>query len=243
MSPDASEGEYVGPTTESVRELFGDRLGAVERYAEALAEQGVLRGLLGPREVPRLWERHILNSAAVAPFLPGAGIVVDLGSGAGLPGVVVACMRPDLHVVLVEPMQRRCAWLEEVADTMGLQNVEVRRARAEELVGVLQADAVTARAVAPMDRLAGWALPLCRVGGELLALKGGRAQAELDEAQDALARLGADEGEVLVAGTVPGLESTTVVRVRKVSEEASLETAPGGGSARTPGRGRRRRRT
>lgn len=162
----------VGPEADSVRRLFADRLAWVERYAAALADQGVLRGLLGPREVPRLWERHLLNSAAVAPSLPSTGVVVDLGSGAGLPGVVLACMRPELSFVLVEPMLRRTDWLREVVDVVGLDNVEVRRARAEELVGEVAADVVTARAVAPLDRLAGWALPLCRVGGELLALEG-----------------------------------------------------------------------
>lgn len=244
VSDHGVEPDGLGAGTASVRELLGPGLPAVERFAEALTQEGVLRGLVGPREVPRLWERHILNSAAVAPFLPSAGTVVDLGSGAGLPGVVLACLRPDLDFVLVEPMLRRTTWLDEVVDGIGLENVTVRRARAEELVGELLVEAVTARAVAPLDRLAGWALPLCRVGGSLLALKGGRAQEELDAARPALASLGGDAGEVLTASTVPEVESTAVVRVTKVADSAvassgarETRTRSGAGSS-----GRRRRR-
>ncbi|WP_225752576.1 16S rRNA (guanine(527)-N(7))-methyltransferase RsmG [Actinotalea sp. Marseille-Q4924] len=220
-----------------MRLLLGDRLPLVERYARMLADQGVVRGLVGPREVPRLWERHLLNSAAVAPFLPDSGTVVDLGSGAGLPGVVLACLRPDLHVVLVEPMLRRCVWLEEVAGALELSEVEVRRGRAEELTGQLSGDVVTARAVAPLDRLAGWALPLCRVGGSLLALKGERAQDELDAARPVLAPLGGDDGEVLMAPTVPEIPATSVVRVRKVAP--GVRVTGGGPPSRQERPGRR----
>lgn len=234
----------VGPGTASVQALLGDRLPVVAQYAVLLADQGVLRGLIGPREVPRLWERHVLNSAAVMPFLPAAGTVVDLGSGAGLPGVVLACLRPDLRVVLVEPMLRRCVWLEEVVAELGLTNTEVRRARAEDLHGELVADAVTARAVAPLDRLAGWALPLCRLGGSVLALKGDRAREELAAAVGALRVLGGDAGEVLTAATVPEVTPTTVVRVCKVSDPAEAEgPTPGGGRPSTrPRRARSRTR-
>lgn len=227
----------VGPQTESVQRFFADRMPWVERYAAALADQGVLRGLLGPREVPRLWERHILNSAAVAPSLPSTGVVVDLGSGAGLPGVVLACRRPDLSFVLVEPMLRRSDWLREVVDVVGLDNVEVRRARAEELVGEVVADVVTARAVAPLDRLAGWALPLCRVGGELLALKGERAEEELVAARAGLDRVGGDPGRVLRVSVVPEVPSTSLVVVRKVRDISAPST-----SARSVAVGRSQRR-
>lgn len=232
---DGAEGELprpvgVGPSAASVRELFGERLPVVERFADALVEHGVVRGLLGPREVPRLWERHVLNSAAAAPFLPDSGTVVDLGSGAGLPGVVLACLRPDLSFVLVEPMLRRTTWLSEVVDHVGLTNVEVRRARAEELVGRLVADVVTARAVAPLDRLAAWALPLCRVGGSLLALKGGRAREELVAARTVLSSLGGDDGVVVTLSAVPEAEQTSIVQVRK------LRAASGDGVMDSAGR-------
>jgi 16S rRNA (guanine527-N7)-methyltransferase len=238
----------IGPGTRSVQDLLGDRLSVVDRYARALSDQGVLRGLLGPREVPRLWERHILNSAAVAPLLPTRGVVVDLGSGAGLPGVVLACLRPDLSFVLVEPMLRRCTWLQEVTGSVGLKNVEVRRARAEELAGELLADAVTARAVAPLDRLASWALPLCRQGGELLALKGDRAEEELEAARPQLRALGGDDGVIVRTSVVPEVASTAVIRVRRLedsvrSHQDSARSGPGRGSGSTPGaRGPRRAR-
>nr|WP_297423009.1 16S rRNA (guanine(527)-N(7))-methyltransferase RsmG [uncultured Actinotalea sp.] len=238
----------IGPDTSSIRALLGERLPAVERYARALTDHGVLRGLLGPRELPRLWERHLLNSAAVAPLLPARGVVVDLGSGAGLPGIVLACLRPDLSFVLVEPMLRRSTWLHEVTGLVGLENVEVRRARAEELVGELVVDAVTARAVAPLDRLASWALPLCRQGGELLALKGDRAEEELHAARPQLHALGGDDGEVVRASVVPEVPSTAVIRVRRLQaaapQQANGRGGPGPGgrpAAQRPGSRRRRR--
>lgn len=234
---EASRSVAVGPGTASVRELFGERLPVAERFVEALVDQGVVRGLLGPREVPRLWERHVLNSASVAPFLPESGTVVDLGSGAGLPGVVLACLRPDLTFVLVEPMLRRTTWLHEVVGHVGLANVEVRRARAEDLAGELVADVVTARAVAPLDRLAAWALPLCRVGGSLIALKGGRAQEELESAREQLAALGGDDGVVVAVSAVPEAEPTSIVQVRKVREGADVS----GGSSSAKQRGPRGR--
>lgn len=237
----------IGPGTASVRALLGDRLEVLERYARALADQGVVRGLLGPREVPRLWERHILNCAAVAPLLPERGSVVDLGSGAGLPGVVLACLRPDLSFVLVEPMLRRSTWLEEVTALVGLENVAVRRARAEELVGQLAVDAVTARAVAPLDRLAAWALPLCRQGGELLALKGDRAEDELEAARPVLRALGGDDGVVARVAAVPEIRATAVVRIRRERAEGPNDASSGARSsgdraAGRAGRSRGRRR-
>ncbi len=199
-------------------DVFGDRTPLARRYVEHLAASGTERGLVGPREVPRLWERHVLNCAALAPLCPQDTAVIDVGTGAGLPGLVLALARPDLEVVLVEPLARRVAWLGEVVDDLGLA-VRVVRARAQEC-GV-RAGTVTARAVAPLDRLAGWCLPLVEPGGQLLALKGRSAAEELAAAEPALRRAGAGTWEVLevLAGsgapaTRPGsLSPTTVVRV------------------------------
>lgn len=199
-----------------VEAYFGDAFPLVSRFGELLAAEGVRRGLIGPREVPRLWERHLLNSAALAPLLPTDGVVVDVGSGAGLPGLVLAAVRPDLTTVLVEPMLRRVVWLEEVVRELGLE-VEVVRARADELHGRLLADAVTARAVAPLERLAGWTLPLLREGGVLLAMKGGQAEQELSASRQAIARVGGDAGEVLEVSSVAGVDPTHVVRVARLA--------------------------
>lgn len=190
--------------------FFGQAWPAVLGFHQMLADQGVLRGLIGPREVSRLWERHLLNSAAAVPFLPTSGLIVDLGSGAGLPGVVVAAMVPDAHVVLLEPMERRTDWLSEVVGALGLTNVEVRRARAQEALD-LQADAVTTRAVAALDKLYGWAMPLIRPGGTLVALKGERAQEEIDKGRSAARRAHVGAVEVREVSTLDGVEPTRVV--------------------------------
>lgn len=196
-------------------EYFGAAWPTVSRFAALLREQGELRGLLGPREQSRLWERHLLNSAAVVQHLPRTGAIADVGSGAGLPGIVVAAMLPEAELVLIDPMERRTQWLEEVVAELDLSNVRVVRARAEELDGALEADAVTARAVAAMDKLARWCLPLLRDGGTLVALKGRSAGDELEKAKYVLRKLGGDAGEVLDAPTIPGVDSTTVVRVMR----------------------------
>jgi 16S rRNA (guanine527-N7)-methyltransferase len=166
--------------------VFSDRLSTAERFADLLATEGTVRGLIGPREVPRLWERHLLNCALVTDLVGREVTVCDLGSGAGLPGLVMAIRRPDLAVTLVEPLLRRTTFLEEVVADLRLANVSVVRARAEELHGTRTFDVVTARAVAPLDRLARWSLPLVRSGGEFLAMKGSSVQAELDSAAKAL---------------------------------------------------------
>jgi 16S rRNA (guanine527-N7)-methyltransferase len=161
-----------------------------------LADAGVVRGLIGPREVPRLWERHLLNSVQVAGAFPRDSRLCDLGSGAGLPGIVLALARPDLQVTLLEPLLRRTTFLAEIVPELGLADrVVVRRGRAEECVGA-GFDAVTARAVAPLERLARWALPMCRPGGTLLAMKGANAEEELAAARPTLQRLGAREARV-----------------------------------------------
>lgn len=214
---DGARDPEVDPLSEDprVQARLGEAYPTLERFHALLREQGVLRGLIGPREVGRLWERHLLNSASLAPYLPTAGTVVDVGSGAGLPGVVLAALLPGTELVLLEPMERRVTWLTEVTQQLGLNNVTVRRGRAEELHGAIAADAVTARAVAPMDRLARWTLPLLRPGGSLVVLKGRQAGAELDAARHVLRKLRASSSEILTAPTLPGLEPTTVVRVTK----------------------------
>lgn len=192
-------------------EYFGEAYATVLAFHDALVREGELRGLIGPREVPRLWSRHLLNSAAVVPFLPEEGTIVDLGSGAGLPGIVLAAMRPRATVVLIEPMERRCAWLTEIADELGLSNVDVRRGRAEEFHDAFEADAVTARAVAALDKLGRWAFPLLRRGGRLVVLKGRSAQDEIDAALKVLRKYGATDAAVRSAPTISGLEETSVV--------------------------------
>ncbi|MFG1998212.1 16S rRNA (guanine(527)-N(7))-methyltransferase RsmG [Spirillospora sp. NPDC048911] len=194
-------------------EVFGDALALAERYAEFLADAGVERGLIGPREVDRLWERHLINCAVVAEAIPENAKVVDIGSGAGLPGIVLAIVRPDLSITLLEPLLRRTTFLNEAVEMLELANVEVRRGRAEEVVRDLSVDVATARAVAPLERLAKWALPLLRPGGELLAMKGERAAAELDEAQPVLKRFGVRTTELLQVGRGKVEPPTTLVRV------------------------------
>ncbi len=166
-----------------------------EQFAGILADTGVSHGLIGPREVPRLWERHLLNCVAIAGAL-GDGPVIDVGSGAGLPGVVLAIARPDVEFHLVEPLLRRSEWLHSVVADVGLENVTVHRARAEDVVGSLAAPVVTARAVARLNKLAHWCAPLLTPGGRLIALKGRSAPQELAEDRAALVRLGAVHAEV-----------------------------------------------
>jgi len=170
--------------------VFGDRLPLAVRFAEILADTGVTHGLIGPREVPRLWERHLLNCAVVADAFPADGRVIDVGSGAGLPGVALAIVRPDLQVQLVEPMLRRTEWLSGVVAELGLDAVSVHRGRAEELAGTLSAPFVTARAVARLDKLARWCVPLLEPAGTLVAMKGRSAAAELAADRPALVELG-----------------------------------------------------
>ena len=197
------------------RGLFGERFGLAQRYFELLAEHGEERGLIGPRELPRLWDRHIINSALLARALPSDGNLVDVGSGAGLPGIVIAIARPEMSVDLMEPMERRTDWLHEVVSKLGLENVTVKRGRAEEFHGAFEYDFVTARAVAPMDRLVRWCMPLVEPGGQLLAMKGQRAEVELEAALKPLRKFKAASWEVQELPGVDGGESTRVVKVIK----------------------------
>lgn len=198
-----------------VRDYLGDAYEQVAGFGEMLREQGELRGLIGPREVSRLWERHLLNSAAVVPYLPHTGKLVDIGSGAGLPGIVIAMMRPQLEVLLVEPMERRTTWLAEVADRFALENVQVMRGRAEEYHGALEADVVTARAVANLAKLARMSMPLLRAGGEMVILKGRNVAQEIAPARKVLRSFKATEPEILEGATVLGVEPTTILRLAR----------------------------
>jgi 16S rRNA (guanine527-N7)-methyltransferase len=223
------------PAPSTAHDVFGDAFSVAERYTEFLAGAGVERGLIGPREVERLWDRHVLNCAMLSELVPADATLIDVGSGAGLPGVVLAILRTDLSVTLLEPLLRRTVFLQECVDLLELPNVTVRRARAEEVVGEYAADVVTARAVAPLERLAGWALPLLRPDGELLALKGERAAVELEEAQPVLEKLGVRAAEVLHVGRGKVDPPTTVVR-------AVAGTVPQPAKGRSgPRRGGRRR--
>lgn len=186
----------------AARTVFGNRIDQAEAYVELLRVHGVERGLIGPREVERLWERHVLNSAVIGERIPKGSRVVDVGSGAGLPGVPLAIARPDLDIVLLEPMARRVDWLAEVADELDLQ-VTIVRGRAEERqvrADVGGADVVTARAVAPLAKLAGWCLPLARPEGILLALKGASAAEEIERDRDAVRRSGGGTPELAEVG-------------------------------------------
>jgi 16S rRNA (guanine527-N7)-methyltransferase len=201
------------PTAEAIAE-FGDSLAKAQRYVELLASDGVTRGLIGPRETSRLWDRHLVNCALVADLLPEQGELVDIGSGAGLPGIVLAMLRPRLHVVLLEPLLRRAVFLQECVSALELPNATVVRARAEEKAAArISADVATARAVAPLDRLVGWAAGLLRPGGQLLAIKGQSAEAELEAAAPVLSGLGVQSAEVLQAGRGRVISATTIVRV------------------------------
>lgn len=192
--------------------MFGPALPVAERYARLLAGPGVRRGLIGPAEAARLWERHLLNCGVVASLIPRPSALADLGSGAGLPGLVLAMLLPDVRVVLLEPMARRVAFLQDCVSELGLGNVVVHRARAQEAAGQLAADVVTARAVAPLDRLAGLALGLARPGGLILAIKGAGAADEVARAAPVLDRLGVTGVRVVLAGAGVVDEPTTVVR-------------------------------
>lgn len=195
--------------------LFGERLPLAERYVAHLASSGIVRGLIGPREVPRLWSRHVLNCAVVEELISTGARVADVGSGAGLPGLCLALARPDLRITLIEPLERRVQWLDEVVADLGLTNVRVLRARAEQARDeVGEVDVVTARAVSALVGLVDITLPLLRGTGELLALKGRSAADEVRKAQKKLNRLGARSTEIVQAGADLLEEPTTVVRVR-----------------------------
>ncbi|MQA08475.1 MAG: 16S rRNA (guanine(527)-N(7))-methyltransferase RsmG [Pseudonocardiaceae bacterium] len=205
--------------------MFGSKLPLANRYARLLAQHGVDRGLIGPREVDRLWERHLLNSAVISRLVPADSRVLDIGSGAGLPGVVLALARPDLDVVLVDPMARRVRWLEEVIHTLGLSATVVRgRAETKEMREALSgADVVTARAVAPLGRLAEWCLPLLRPRGQLLAMKGESAAEELDRDRGQIERAGGAHARIERCGVDVLDVPTTVVVIERTERRGGRD--------------------
>ena len=226
------------PAPDEARGVFGsDRLPLAEQYAELLATDGVVRGLIGPREAPRLWDRHLLNCAVLGEVIDEGAAVCDIGSGAGLPGLVLAIARPDLQMTLVEPLLRRATFLNEAVAALGLPNVTVVRGRAEEHASRHAYDVVTSRAVAPLDRLLGWSMPLVAPTGALVAMKGESVTEEISAAQPVLRQLGCAPPEVLTLGDTRLVHSTHALRV------AWADPARVGWRATPPaGRSRRRRR-
>ncbi len=208
--------------------MFGDRIELARRYAKVLATDGVVRGLIGPREPQRLWTRHLLNSAVVGALIDPDAAVVDIGSGAGLPGIPLAIARPDLRVTLVEPLERRVRFLLETVDDLELAGCRVVRGRAEDVIADCgNADVVTSRAVAPFHRLAAWSAPLARDGGLVLALKGSSAAEELDRDASAVAAAGLVDAQVVELGG-DDVERTFVIRARKAPRARGRGARPSG---------------
>lgn len=229
--PAPAGGVPMEAVPDAADDLFGVRRPLAERYAALLAGEGVLRGLLGPREPARIWTRHLLNCAVVADAVPAAERVVDVGSGAGLPGIVLALRRPDLRVDLVEPLQRRVDFLQDVVGHLELdRQVRVVRGRADDpevMASVGAAGWVTARAVAPLDRLVRWCLPLLRPAGRLLLMKGATASDEVAQHRRALERSGVAGVEVIRLGAGQVDPEVTVVRVIAGSRPARVTTRKG----------------
>ena len=224
----------VSATPPAAASVFGDRLGQAERYAQILAGAGVERGLIGPRETDRLWDRHLLNSAALTELLDSGDQIADIGSGSGLPGIPLALARPDLRVTLIEPLLRRSDFLREVIDDLGL-DVTVISGRAEEQSvrqQVGEIDAVVSRAVASLDKLVRWSMPLLRPGGRMLALKGQRAEVEIEEHRRVMDGLGAVDARVVTCGADYVSPPVTVVIAQRGES--------GSANRRVPRAGRRR---
>ena len=195
-------------------EVFKDRLLLAEKYHDLLATDGSTRGFIGPREVPRLWERHLINCAVIGDVMDEGATVVDVGSGAGLPGIPLAIARPDLRITLIEPLLKRSVFLQEVVDKLALDNVTVIRGRAEERPikkAVAGADIVTSRAVAPLGKLAKWSLPLVRRGGEMIAMKGESVHEELARDAADIKKAGGGKAQVEV------VRGTTIIRIPRVN--------------------------
>lgn len=214
----AAVGEPDSRPDEAIDVAFGDRSEIAEQYHVWLAEHATVRGLIGPREVPRLWDRHILNCAALADVIPEGATVADIGSGAGLPGIPLAIRRPDVSVILVEPLLRRTTFLDEVVVDLDLSNVTVLRGRAEEKavrkeVGLV--DVVTSRAVAPLGKLAGWSLPLVKTGGHMIAMKGSSAAEEIERDAKQIRKSKGASPRIVEVGRGLLATPTYVVEIRK----------------------------
>ena len=236
MSDDVSRETPSAPAV--ARRVFAsDRLPLAERYTELLGTEGVVRGLIGPREADRLWDRHVLNSAVLAEAIPDGASVCDIGTGAGLPGLVLAIARPDITMTLVEPLLRRTTFLDEVVAELGLDRVDVVRGRAEDLHGRRTYDIVTSRAVAPLDRLLTWSMPLVAPTGALVAMKGRSVHDEISAADQVLSTWRCAEPEVLELGRGVVDPETTALRVSWADPSRI-----GWPLARGPERGRQRHR-
>lgn len=222
-------------------DIFAERIDLARRYVASLGAEAVPRGLIGPREGGRLWSRHVLNCAVAAPLLPAGASVADVGSGAGLPGIPLAIARPDCTLILVEPLLRRTLYLAEVVAALGLSNVRVLRGRAEDVLGAFRegardgADVATSRAVAPLGKLARWSIPLLRVGGKFLPLKGSSAAKELTRDAASLAAAGLGPARVLEVGSGIVDPATFVVQaelLRRIDSPAA-RTGPTAGRRRS----------
>jgi 16S rRNA (guanine527-N7)-methyltransferase len=228
--------KHVGPSehTDAASAIFGPRLDLAQRYADVLAATAVERGLLGPHEVDRIWDRHLLNSAAIGELLDAGEQIVDIGSGAGLPGIPLAIARPDLHVVLLEPLLRRSEFLDEVVAELGLQ-IEVVRGRAEESSvrdRIGRRDAAVSRAVAALDKLTKWSMPLLRPDGRMLAIKGERAPDEVNEHRRAMEAAGAVDVRVVTCGANYLHPPATVVLARRGSRWRGKPAQPASAGTR-----------
>ena len=193
--------------------IYGDRTDVAERFVEHLVTTGIEWGLLGPREIPKMWDRHVLNCAVVQELIPRGAVIADVGSGAGLPGLALAIARPDVQFVLIEPLERRVDWLDMVIEDLGLDNVDVIRARSEQVFDTVDVDIVTARAVSAMKSLVPMTVPLLHGQGELLAIKGKSAAAEIEKADKVLRKFKTKKSEVLTVGEELLEVPTTVARL------------------------------
>ena len=204
----------IEPEPDEASAVFGDQVGAVRRFTQELAEQGERLGLIGPLEAARIWTRHVVNCGLLAPLLWENARIADVGSGAGLPGLVLAIARPDVHVTLIEPMERRTEWLQSQKLSLGLENVEIVRARAEDVNLPRSFDQVTARAVGALSKLVPITAPLVRAGGELVLMKGASVEAEFDAASKVVSKYKLDRIEILELGTGLVAETTRAFRAR-----------------------------
>mgnify|MGYP000045790236 FL=1 len=203
---------HVEHEPESAARIFGTGIEKARAYTAALVRDGETLGLLGPREYPRIWTRHVLNSAVVAELVPAGATVADVGSGAGLPGIPMAIAQPEAQFVLIEPMERRSDWLKQQVEELGLKNVRVLRNRAEEVGEVF--DIVTARALKAMPQLLRMCVPMTKNGGEIIALKGARAGEEIEEAKPLMKKLGVEKFDIVFTGEQFLDEPTRVVRTK-----------------------------